>query len=259
MNALAGTPVGPRGARLHVCGAEHPLQRSARLFAGRAAGSSLALHTAIVVAVSLASIARAPAPPTSPPADPHATTRPVTLLSQPAIDSRRPGPVIADAKPADRAADAAEGSAKPVLDVEAEAPTISDMNELGLDAVDGGVVGVGRGGLGLGGPAVGTPPGGSVARSGDVLDWAETMPRLASMPRPEYPAIAREAGIEGLVLVRATIGIDGRVIATEVVEGLDVLAAAAIAAVRVAIFTPGLQGDRPVSVRVAVPVRFALR
>ena len=85
-------------------------------------------------------------------------------------------------------------------------------------------------------------------------------PVLIRSVRPEYPELARLAGIEGDVMIKAFLGTDGRVISAIVIDSsvTDVLERAAIAAVMQFLFEPALQGVVPVQASIAVPVSFRL-
>ena len=84
------------------------------------------------------------------------------------------------------------------------------------------------------------------------------MQRLYSLL--EYPDIARQAGLEGQVIVRVVVGTDGVPSMPEVVRSAgEVLDMAAVAAVMQLRFKPGRQRGRPVRVRMALPIRFKLR
>lgn len=76
----------------------------------------------------------------------------------------------------------------------------------------------------------------------------------------EYPEIARQAGIEGMVVVQVVIRPDGTpadpIIAR---SGGDVLDEAAVRAVMQLTFEPGRQRGKAVSVRLAIPIRFRLK
>lgn len=75
-----------------------------------------------------------------------------------------------------------------------------------------------------------------------------------------YPELAKKAGLEGLVVVRAAIDTKGNVIKTQVLKGIgggcDEAAANAVLKTK---FKPGSQRGVPVRVWVSVPVRFKLR
>ena len=75
-----------------------------------------------------------------------------------------------------------------------------------------------------------------------------------------YPEIAREAGIEGTVIVQALIGKDGIVHATEIFKGIPKtgLDEAAMNAVKMTAWKPALQRDKPVTVWVNIPIIFRL-
>ncbi|HVP38591.1 MAG TPA: TonB family protein [Candidatus Saccharimonadales bacterium] len=75
---------------------------------------------------------------------------------------------------------------------------------------------------------------------------------------PRYPDIARQAGIEGQVVILALVGADGRVHAVKPETGAPVLVAAAVDAVMQYVFKPALANKRPVTVWVEVPIRFQL-
>jgi protein TonB len=87
----------------------------------------------------------------------------------------------------------------------------------------------------------------------------EHQPELVWMQEPAYPEFARDAGIEGQVLLRVLVGADGamqRVVLLQGVLGLD---EAAIEAAATAVFRPALQQGRPVPVWVVMPIEFNLR
>ena len=76
----------------------------------------------------------------------------------------------------------------------------------------------------------------------------------------EYPEIARQAGIEGLVVIQVVVNQQGIPTMPEAVRsGGQVLDEAAIRAVMQLRFTPGKQRGKPVQVRLAIPIRFRLR
>lgn len=86
----------------------------------------------------------------------------------------------------------------------------------------------------------------------------DSMPELVSMPAPEYPQAAKDAGMEGLVYIRAEVMPNGKVIAAEIGQssGHPELDAAAVSAVLGAVFKPAIADGKPVPVWVGVPVRF---
>ncbi|MEK7823443.1 MAG: energy transducer TonB [Candidatus Eisenbacteria bacterium] len=108
---------------------------------------------------------------------------------------------------------------------------------------------------------VGTaPPGGDALPAPDVYIYVEHLPVVVRQVVPDYPPIAKDAGVEGVVMVKALVGKHGRVLDTRLVEKFQVpmLNAAALAAARQWVFTPGLANGRPVACWTAIPFRFRL-
>jgi periplasmic protein TonB len=81
---------------------------------------------------------------------------------------------------------------------------------------------------------------------------------LVRRVEPEYPAIARQARIEGDVLLRAVIGRDGSIQNLSVVSGHPFLARAALDAVRQWQYQPFLLSGRAVEVDSEILVRFRM-
>ena len=77
----------------------------------------------------------------------------------------------------------------------------------------------------------------------------------------KYPEIARKAGVEGRVIVQCVIDEKGNVVSTEVVKSLgnNGCDEAAIKAIKSVKWKPAKQRDKPVPVRVAIPVVFKLK
>ena len=76
----------------------------------------------------------------------------------------------------------------------------------------------------------------------------------------KYPDLAREAGIEGRVIVRALIGKKGRVEQVELIQGVfPSLDEEALKAVKKSVWTPAMQGSKRVKVWMIVPVLFQLQ
>lgn len=76
---------------------------------------------------------------------------------------------------------------------------------------------------------------------------------------PVYPSIAQAAGIQGIVIIEATIDETGNVINARVLRSVQLLDQAAINAVREWRFTPSQLNGRPVPVIMTVTVNFTLR
>jgi TonB family protein len=89
----------------------------------------------------------------------------------------------------------------------------------------------------------------------------ERRPELIRKVIPDYPEMARAAGIEGKVVVSMVVDILGNVAHAEVyaTSGNSLLDRAAVEAALKCGFTPGFQRDRPVVVRnVILPFNFRL-
>jgi protein TonB len=75
----------------------------------------------------------------------------------------------------------------------------------------------------------------------------------------KYPELARKAGVEGTVIVKALIGTTGSVDNVEVVKGLGAgCDEAAADAVRQVKFTPAKQRGKPVRFWFSIPIKFQL-
>ncbi|MCC7263686.1 MAG: TonB family protein [Candidatus Latescibacteria bacterium] len=87
----------------------------------------------------------------------------------------------------------------------------------------------------------------------------EKQPEVLKQVKPDFPEIARKAGIEGRVTVNALVGKDGKVEKVGEITGPEVFHEAAKAAALQWEFTPAIQNDRPVKVWVAIPFNFTFR
>jgi TonB family protein len=75
-----------------------------------------------------------------------------------------------------------------------------------------------------------------------------------------YPEVAKRAGIQGRVFVKAFINEKGDVVRCEIIKGVHpALDSAAVDAVMKTKFTPGRQRGKPVKVQVSIPIVFALK
>lgn len=75
---------------------------------------------------------------------------------------------------------------------------------------------------------------------------------------PEYPPLARQARISGVVRLIGTISKDGKIENLQVVSGHPLLAHAAIEAVKQWTYQPTLLNGMPVEVIAPIEVRFTL-
>ncbi len=98
----------------------------------------------------------------------------------------------------------------------------------------------------------------------EVFTIVEDMPTLvggasAIYEHLRYPEVARQAGIEGRVIIQFIIDENGNVVDPVVVRGIGGgCNQAALEAVKKVTFTPGRQRGRPVKVKYSIPVIFRL-
>jgi protein TonB len=98
-------------------------------------------------------------------------------------------------------------------------------------------------------------PGRKVLRVGGGV----MMPRKIRDVRPEYPANAQAARIQGVVIMDVRIGPDGSILDATILRSIPELDNAALAAVRQWRFEPTLLNGAPVDVVTTVTVNFALQ
>jgi protein TonB len=84
------------------------------------------------------------------------------------------------------------------------------------------------------------------------------VPRKVADVHPAYPEVARQARVEGTVILEGVIDTTGRVTQLRVLRSVPLLDQAALEAVRQWRYTPSTYGGRPVSVLMTITVRFTL-
>jgi protein TonB len=177
-----------------------------------------------------------PAPPPPPPPAPAATS---------AVRSEKPMPVSSTAAPLD-----APSSIEPEPAAETTTSSIG---------VPGGVPGGLPNGV-VGSPGIvpdvplPPPPPKPLPVGGRIKEPA----KIRHVP-PVYPVMAQQARVEGIVIIEAIIGIDGRVKEARVLRSKPLLDQAALEAVRQWQFTPTTLNGVPVPVIMTVTVNFTLR
>jgi protein TonB len=82
--------------------------------------------------------------------------------------------------------------------------------------------------------------------------------KIVARPNPAYPPLARQARIQGNVVLHAIIDKDGTVTQLEVVSGHPLLVQSALAAVRQWRYQPTLLNGEPVEVDTTITVNFVL-
>jgi len=120
--------------------------------------------------------------------------------------------------------------------------------------VEGGVPGGVVGGIVGGLPEAPPPPPPEVVRIGGALQ----APELLRQVEPEYPLLARQARLKGIVIVEAHVDPQGRVASVRSLRGSPLLTDAAVKAVREWVYKPLLLNGIPTPFIVTVTVTFNL-
>jgi protein TonB len=130
-----------------------------------------------------------------------------------------------------------------------------DLQAAGVPGgVEGGVPGGVVGGI-VGGLPAEAPPAPKVVRIGGKI----VAPRLVDVVKPEYPMLATQARLKGIVILEALVGIDGRVKEVKPLRGHVLLTDAAIEAVKQWRYMPLLLNGAPVDFILTVTINFNLR
>jgi protein TonB len=125
--------------------------------------------------------------------------------------------------------------------------------EEGIDlGVEGGVPGGVVGGV-VGGLPDAPPPPQAVRVGGQIKE-----PKKLKNVNPSYPDIAKQARVQGVVILECTISPQGKVTDVKVLRGIPLLDSAAIEAVKQWVYSPTLLNGVPVPVIMTVTVNFRL-
>lgn len=188
-----------------------------------------------VMLAFVAPVMPAPPPPPPPPAQPLAAApRPTTTSTNPAA-----APVAA---PAD---------VKPESGLQPTAPAGS------LGGVEGGIPGGAAGAGPVAAPEPPPPPPPTQAGPLRVGGNVKAPLKIKDMP-PVYPSFAARARVQGVVIIEAVIGTDGKVKDARVLRSIPILDQAALDAVRQWEYTPTLFDGAPHAVVMVVTVTFQL-
>ena len=95
-------------------------------------------------------------------------------------------------------------------------------------------------------------------RRSNATTFHPSLPIARSIVKPIYSDIARDAQVEGLVVVRALVDAEGRVDRVQIEQSIPLLDDGAMEAARRFRFTPARRAGRPVAVWVRLPFRFVL-
>lgn len=131
--------------------------------------------------------------------------------------------------------------------------------DLGFDdgaagGVEGGVPGGVVGGVVGGLPDAPAPPPQAAIRVGGQIK----PPRKLKDVKPIYPDIAKQARVQGVVILECTISPQGKVTNVKLLRGIPLLNQSATKAVRQWVYTPTLLNGVPVPVIMTVTVNFKL-
>lgn len=88
--------------------------------------------------------------------------------------------------------------------------------------------------------------------------YVEELPEAITRVAPAYPDSARDANVQGTVLVRALVCASGMIYDTRIDQSIPLLDGAAVAAVRQWVFLPAKSDGNPIAVWVVIPIRFTL-
>lgn len=209
---------------------------------------SLLAHTTLVVAVVVVPLVAADALPSI---ASHITFESIT----PVVPPEPPRPRVTPPTDAPIAnPDAAPTEAPPRIGDELPIADPVANVDLGAGVIFGGV----EGGVDTLAPPPPPPPVEQptrVVRPGDGIRPPQKVHDVA----PVYPAIAIAAHMQGVVIVQATIGVDGQVIDATVLRSIPLLDQAALEAVRQWRYTATRLNGVPVAVVMTVTVNFTLR
>jgi protein TonB len=114
------------------------------------------------------------------------------------------------------------------------------------------------GGFGAGATGVAPPPPPPKVTQRIKLGGSVQEAKILNRPQPTYPALARQARIQGAVVLHAIIDKDGTVTQLEVVSGHPLLVQAALSAVKQWRYQPTQLNGEPVEVDTTITVNFVL-
>jgi periplasmic protein TonB len=166
-----------------------------------------------------------------------------TLPPPPPLTDAPPPPVIT----APKIAPPTMGVPVPVPDAQAPEQTIMTQQELSAALTPVGLGTAGKDSLVIRGD--------DLPSEGEFV-YYEDAPAPVTQVQPTYPEMAREANVQGRVVLHVLVGKDGRVKNVKVIRSVTMLDQAAVEAVRKWVFKPALSNNKPVAVWVEVPVDF---
>jgi TonB family protein len=127
-----------------------------------------------------------------------------------------------------------------------------DVDTAGLEGI--------AGAIDVGQIAIDAPPPAPPTAAGPVVVGGNIRPPARTKyVAPQYPNIARGAGVQGIVIIEAVIGADGKVEQARILRSHALLDEAALTAVKEWEYTPTLLNGKPTPVIMTVTVRFSLQ
>lgn len=166
-----------------------------------------------------------------------------TLPPPPPLSAAPPPPVI----PTQQIVQPTIGVPVPVPDAQAPEQTIMTQQELSAALTPVGLGTAGKDSLVIRGD--------DLPSEGEFV-YYEDAPAPVTQVQPTYPEMAREANVQGRVVLHVLVGKDGRVKNVKVMRSVTMLDQAAVDAVKKWVFKPALSNNKPVAVWVEVPVDF---
>lgn len=108
--------------------------------------------------------------------------------------------------------------------------------------------------------AIEAPGEGSIFPEPDSFVVVDEQPQMVFMSQPEYPSLARKAGLEGDVWVKALVDRDGKVQKVIVSRSSDIVSLdeAAVESARKCRYRPAIRGGQPVAIWVTYKIEFSL-
>lgn len=212
---------------------------------------SIALHAlALVTVVVVPLLTSAELP------EPAAAVKAFFVDPQAAPPPPPPPPPPAPKAAAPRAVPVEPPSDKFIAPVETPDQIRPESSDVGVEGVPGGVEGGVPGGVvgGVVGGLPDAPPQVQAVRVGGQIKE----PKKVHNVSPAYPDIAKQARVQGIVILECTISPQGKVTDVKVLRGIPLLDQAAIDAVKQWVYTPTLLNGVPVPVIMTVTVNFKL-
>jgi len=184
----------------------------------------------------------APTPPPAPPAP-----QPMRSARETASNMSRDGQVIAPRSVPREIVHIDETNAPPPVDVGGPSVVGGAGNSLARNSVLNSI-GTGFAFVPAPPPTPSVPPRISRMMEGNLIDRVQ----------PQYPPLARQARVQGIVVLRAVISREGRIENVQVISGHPLLVKSAMDAVRQWRYRPYYLNNEPVEVETQVTVNFML-